>query len=146
MPASREETASRLHSVAIALLRKVRPADRASGLSAARLSALSVVVFGGPLTLGELAAAEQVTSPTMSRLVTRLESEGLVRRRRHPRDGRALLVEATARGRKLLEEGRARRVERLMRDLLSDLDSGELATIERAIVVLEGGLAGSGQA
>lgn len=137
---SREEIASRLHSAAIGLLRRVRPSDRSAGLSAARLSALSVVVFGGPLTLGELAAAEQVTSPTMSRLVSALETDGLLHRRPHPEDARALLLEATARGRRLLEEARARRVERLRDEILAGLDDDELEALERAVVLLEDAL------
>jgi hypothetical protein len=73
-----ERTADRLHSAAIHLLRRLRREDAKSGLSAPRLSALSVLVFGGPLTLGELANAEQVRPPTMTRLVTALEADGRV--------------------------------------------------------------------
>src|SRR5512134_1777173 len=76
-----EQTADRLHSAAIQLLRRLRREDNRWGLSAPRLSALSVLVFGGrPLTLGELANAEQVRPPTMTRLVSALESQGLVSR------------------------------------------------------------------
>src|SRR5688572_17075132 len=83
-----ERTADRLHSAAIHLLRRLRREDAKTGLSAPRLSALSVVVFAGPLTLGELAAAEQVRPPTMTRLVSALEAEGLVTRETDPDDGR----------------------------------------------------------
>lgn len=129
--------ASRLHSAAIGLLRSVRPADRETGLSAARLSALSVVVFGGPLTLRQLAEAEQVTSPTMSRLVSRLVAEGFLRRAPHPSDGRARLVAATARGRRRLEKGRSRRVECLVETVLEGLTEEELAALERTVEILE---------
>jgi len=105
-----ERIADRLHSAAIHLLRRLRQEDEASGLTAPRLSALSVIVFGGPLTLGELADAEQVRPPTISRLVQGLEAEGLVERLRDPEDRRVQRVRATAAGRRLLEEGRARRV------------------------------------
>ena len=64
-----------LHSAAIHLLRRVRKQDAATGEGPARLSALSVLVFGGPMTLGQLAAAEQVKPPTMSRIVTGLERQ-----------------------------------------------------------------------
>ena len=74
------QVADRLHSAAIHLLRSLRREDDAVGLSAPRLSALSVVVFAGPITLGALAAAEQVRPPTMTRLVQALEAEGLVER------------------------------------------------------------------
>ncbi|HEX5758153.1 MAG TPA: MarR family transcriptional regulator [Thermoanaerobaculia bacterium] len=86
------ELALRLHAAAIHLLRRLRQEDRALGISPARASALSVLGFGGPRTLGELAAAEQVTAPPMSRLVAALEREGLVAREPDPRDGRAALV------------------------------------------------------
>ncbi len=90
-----EEVADRLHSAAIHLLRRVRVRDVELGLSGPRLSALSVVVFAGPLTVGELAAAEQVRSPTMTRLVDGLEGEGLVTREPNPVDARSVLVRAT---------------------------------------------------
>ncbi|HJU65574.1 MAG TPA: MarR family transcriptional regulator, partial [Gemmatimonadaceae bacterium] len=83
-----ERIADRVHSAAIHLLRRLRKEDTKTGLSAPRLSALSVVVFGGPLTLGALAAAEQVRPPTMTRLVTALEKRGLVTREPDPDDGR----------------------------------------------------------
>ena len=87
-----ERTADRLHSAAIHLLRRLRREDAQSGLSAPRLSALSVLVFGGPLTLGELANAEQVRPPTMTRLVTALEADGLVTREPDASDGRLTRV------------------------------------------------------
>ena len=105
--------ADRLHSAAIHLLRQLRKEDDASGLSAPRLSALSVVVFGGPLTLGQLAAAEQVKPPTMTRIVTGLEKDGLVQRVGDDRDRRLTRIQATARGHKVLAAGRARRIEKL---------------------------------
>src|SRR5947208_1023753 len=81
------EAADRFHSAAIHALRHVRREDPATGLGAARLSALSVLVFGGPRTLGELAAAEQVRPPTMTSIVRALESGGYVRRGSDPNDG-----------------------------------------------------------
>lgn len=137
----RSELAGRLHWVAIHLLRRVRRQDPRTGLSAARLSALSVVVYAGPLTLGELAAAEQVSAPTITRIVTALEAGGLVRRRRDPRDGRAVRLQATAAGRRVLEAGRLRRVEQVV-SLLSDLEDRELAPLEQAVTLLEEVLAG----
>jgi len=105
-----------LHSAAIHLLRKVRAQDRGAGIGPAQLSALSVLVFGGPRSLKELAAAEQVRPPTMSRIVVGLERARLVRRKATD-DKRRLLLEATARGEKVLQEGRRRRVEMLVRAL-----------------------------
>ena len=91
------DTADRLHSAAIHLLRRLRTEDSASGLSAPRLSALSVVIVGGPITLGALAAAEQVRPPTITRLVRELEREGLVELVPDPEDGRVRRVRASVR-------------------------------------------------
>jgi len=110
------ETAGRLHSAAIHLLRRLRVRDRESGVGPAQLSALSVLVFGGPRSLGELADAEQVRPPTMSRIVAGLERAGLVRRRA-TEDGRRVRLEASAKGTKILQEGRMRRVESLAKAL-----------------------------
>ena len=130
------EVADRLHSASIHLLRRVRRVDEESGLSAARLSALSVLVFGGPSTLGQLARAEQVSAPTMSKLVSGLERDGLAVREPHSDDGRAVLVRATPKGRRILEHGRARRTEELAR-LLEDLSHDELELLESAARLVE---------
>jgi DNA-binding MarR family transcriptional regulator len=132
-----EALADRLHSAAIHLLRRLRREDTKTGLSAPRLSALSVVVFGGPLTLGELAAAEQVRPPTMTRLVTALEDEGLVVREPDADDGRLTRIRATPRGRTLLFQGRARRVAALTAEVRALADA-ERAELERAVTVLQG--------
>ena len=128
--------ADRLHSAAIHLLRRLRTEDAAAGLSAPRLSALSVIVFAGSIRLGELAAAEQVRPPTISRLVRELEAEGLVARVPDPDDGRVQRVRATAKGRRLLERGRARRVARLAEDL-SGLAAKDRRALDRAAKILE---------
>ncbi|MGA7856601.1 MAG: hypothetical protein WCA11_01650, partial [Terracidiphilus sp.] len=67
-----QRIADQLHSAAIHLLRSVRTQDRSLGVGPAQLSALSVLVFGGPRSLTELAEAEQVRPPTMSRIVAGL--------------------------------------------------------------------------
>ncbi|CAN5672110.1 hypothetical protein BH23GEM10_BH23GEM10_02620 [soil metagenome] len=128
--------AGRLHSLAIHLLRLVRTGDTALGLSTPRLSVLSVLVFGGSRTVGELAAAEQVAVPTMTRLLQSLEAEGYVRRRRDRTDARVVRVTALARGRRALETGRRAREERL-RQLLAGLSPDDLAAVERALNGLE---------
>lgn len=112
------ETADKLHSAAIHLLRRLRVRDRESGIGPAQLSALSVLVFGGARSLGELADAEQVRAPTMSRIVAGLERAGLVKRHA-TEDGRRVRLEATPRGKKILWEGRKRRVESLAKALAS---------------------------
>ena len=130
-----EAVADQLHSAAIHLLRQLRKEDDASGLSAPRLSALSVVVFGGPLTLGELARAEQVKPPTMTRIVTGLEKEGLVKRKGDPRDRRLTHIEATPKGQKVLAAGRARRVKKLA-NAVRRMEEKELAGLRRGVQLL----------
>lgn len=127
--------ADQLHSSAIHLLRQLRKEDDVSGLSAPRLSALSVVVFGGPLTLGELAKAEQVKPPTMTRIVTGLEKDGLVQRVGDIRDRRLTRIRATPKGRNILAAGRARRVQKLAAAVTS-LGSSELAELARGVQLL----------
>jgi DNA-binding MarR family transcriptional regulator len=130
------DVADELHSAAIHLLRRVRRVDEESGLTAARLSALSVLVFGGDATLGQLARAEQVSAPTMSRLVTALEADGLAVRRRHQDDGRAVVVSATPEGRRILERGRERRIGELV-EMLRGLAPPELEQLAAAARIVE---------
>ncbi|HUG41663.1 MAG TPA: helix-turn-helix domain-containing protein [Longimicrobiales bacterium] len=136
------ELAERVHAVAIHLLRRVRGVDAESGLSAARLSALSVLVFGGPRTITELAESEQVTAATMSRLVSGLAGSGLVSRDGDARDRRRVRVVATAAGRAALEAARGRRVDRVVA-LLSGLGPVERRSVREAVAILEDALGGS---
>jgi len=131
------EIAARLHAAAIRLLRRLRSQDAASGLSGPRLSALSVLVFGGPRSLGELADAEQVTAPSMSRLATALEEAGLARRGPDPDDGRRVLLRATAAGERLLQEGRQRRIGETER-LLGSIEETDWDILRQATGILEG--------
>ncbi|MCA8942598.1 MAG: MarR family transcriptional regulator [Planctomycetes bacterium] len=133
-PTSR--TADRLHSAAIHLLRRLRTVDVEAEVGPARLSALSVLVFGGERSLSELAATEQVATPTMSRLVGALETDGLVRRRPHPTDKRAMILSPTAKGRRLLERARARRLGSV-ESMLRGLDREELRVLGEASEILE---------
>ena len=134
-PDAAEEIANRLHSAAIHLLRRVRVSDQAAGIGPAQLSALSVLVFGGARSLGELAQAEQVKPPTMSRIVVGLEREGLLRRKKTD-DKRRMLLEATAKGHKVLQEGRKRRVESLAAAVQS-LAPGEIDQLTELAGLLE---------
>jgi DNA-binding MarR family transcriptional regulator len=117
-------------------LRHVRREDPATGVPPAQLSALSVLAFGGPRTLGELAAAEQVRPPTMTRIVQALEQAGLVRRERDPDDGRVHRLRATARGRRVMQRGRERRVAKLAA-LLERLSPDEVARVGEAAELVE---------
>ena len=132
---STDELADRWHSLAIHLLRRLRREDVKAGLTGPRLSALSVIVFGGPITLGELAAAEQVRPPTMTRLVRALERAQLVRREKDPADGRIARLRATPKGESLLHEGRTRRVRRLA-EPLDELTAAERTTLHDAAEIL----------
>lgn len=127
--------ADQLHSAAIHLLRKLRREDAASGLNAPRLSALSVVVFAGPVTLGDLAAAEQVRPPTMTRIVDALAEQGLVVKKKNAQDGRSTLIHATAAGKKLLVKGRERRV-RALAVQIAALGAGDRKALQNAAEIL----------
>lgn len=131
------ELADRLHSAAIRLLRRLRTEDDATGLSAPRASALSVLVFVGPQTLGDLARAEQVKPPTITRLVQEMQREGLVRVVSDKGDKRIKRVNATAKGRRLLVEGRERRVTRLARALETQPAANKRALELAAHVLLD---------
>jgi DNA-binding MarR family transcriptional regulator len=128
--------ADRLHSAAIHLLRRVRKQDITNGEGPARLSALSVLVFAGQKTLGELAAAEQVKPPTMSRIVSGLVRSNLVTITQDPRDARRLRIRATAKGVRLLHKGRKLRVEFLATQL-DTLSAEETAKVGGALEILE---------
>lgn len=124
-----EQVADLLHSAAIRLLRFVRKEDVASGITGAQLSILSVLVFAGPQTLGALAASEQVKPPTMSQAVSELQRLGFVARK--PLDRRSIEISATAKGRKLLEAGRKRRLARLTK-AIADLPAGQIDLLAQA--------------
>ena len=132
----RTAVADALHSASIHLLRGVRKEDERSGVGPARLSALSVLVFAGAQRLTELARIEQVKPPTMTKVIAGLEARGLVRRRADADDARAVRLEATARGTKLLEEGRRRRVMRLAAALHA-LAPVEVDVLARAAAIIE---------
>lgn len=129
-------TADALHSAAIHLLRGLRKEDELTGVGPARLSALSVLVFAGPMRLTQLARIEQVKPPTMTKVIAGLEAGGLVKRRADARDARAVRLEPTARGTRLLQEGRRRRVERLAAALHA-LTVDEVDVLTRAATLIE---------
>jgi DNA-binding MarR family transcriptional regulator len=131
-----QNIADQLHSAAIHLLRRLRKEDEGGGLNAPRLSALSVIVFGGPMTLGDLAAAEQVRPPTMTRIVNALAEKGLVTKKQNTNDGRSTLLSATPSGKRLLMEGRARRVQALAKQIAA-LNRKQRATLQEAAEILK---------
>lgn len=135
MSSSVADIAAELHSVAIALLRDARREDARLGLTSARLSALSVLAFGGDATLGELAAAEQVSLPTMTRIAAALVAGGLARRIIDPADRRYVRLQITAKGRALMQRGRAQRIARLQARL-HDLGDDDLAALRRVLAIV----------
>jgi DNA-binding MarR family transcriptional regulator len=130
------QLATRLNSVAIHLLRRLQREDTRLGLSGARLSALSVLVFGGPRTLGKLADAEGVSPPSMTRLVTAMETDGLVVREKNAADGRSVIIKASAEGERILIRGREQRVHALA-GWLSHLSQAGLLRLDEATSTLE---------
>jgi len=129
------DVANRLHSAAVHLLRRARRTDPLTGVSPVQLSALSVLM-GGPKTLGDLAAAEQVRPPTMSRLVSEMERAGVARKVSDRNDGRLVRVHATPKGLRVLSRGRAMRIEAIER-LMGELDPEDLSVVERAVGTIE---------
>jgi len=136
LPPEAVAVADHLHSAAIHLLRRLRKQDVATGEGPARLSALSVLVFAGPKTLGELAAAEQVKPPTMSRIVAGLARSRLVEITPDAHDARRMRIRATAKGVRLLHKGRQLRIEYLAAGLTA-LSPLELAKLADAVEILQ---------
>ena len=132
----RFEAADRLHSAAIHLLRHARKQDVSSRQGPARLSALSVLVFGGPMTLGQLAKVEQVKAPTMSRIVAGLKRSGLARIDSDAHDARRIRVSVTAKGERLLQQARQRRI-RVVAETLAHLNASELDVLRQAAELIE---------
>lgn len=131
------ELAARLASLSTVLQRHLSRADAGDGLTRARLSALALLVFGGPRTLGDLAGAEHVRPPTMTRLVHAMEADGLVVRKRNPDDGRSVVIHATARGVEQLASGRTRQIAPLAATI-SGLDQSDRLRLEDAADLLGG--------
>src|SRR5256885_13207853 len=132
--APERELADRLHSASIHLLRRARHGDPLTGATPAQLSALSVLM-SGPKTLGDLAAAEQVRAPTISRLAAEMERIGLIRRRADASDGRVVRVEMTTKGRRVLGKGRELRIADI-EGRVRRLGRHEGATHERAVRIV----------
>ena len=136
------ETDERVVEVAaqlrMAILRTARRLRQEAGvdLGPALIAALGTVERSGPLTPSELADLERVKRPTATRMVNRLEAEGLIVRARDPADGRSSLVSASPRGLELLRRLRKRRTAYLARRL-RELDPDEVAALERAAQILE---------
>ena len=131
------EPGRRLNSFAIHLLRAMHRVDAEAGLTPARLSALSVLHFGGPRSLGRLARDEEVTSATMSRLVDALCELGLAEKGPHPDHAGMVVVSATEQGSALMHVAAQRRIE-VIAGALGDLPVRERDAVVRATSHLAG--------
>jgi DNA-binding MarR family transcriptional regulator len=130
-----EDVTARLRLSATRLARILRQqADM--GLTPSQLSALATVDRAGPLTLGALADIEHVAPPSITKVVDKLESRGLVERRVDPADGRVRLVAQTPDGTALLAESRARK-DAWLATRLGALDPDELHRLAGALDALE---------
>lgn len=130
-----DQLALELNSGAIHLLRRMRTIDDASGVARARLSALSVLVFGGSLTLGELARAEGVTSATIHHIVQALVSDRLAQSKSDPGDRRKVTISATRKGRSLMLRAREARLHYL-REKMAGLSDADRSAMERTVKIL----------
>src|SRR5438876_9035977 len=122
--------------VAVARLARRLRQQTGTDLTASLLSALWSIERLEPVTLGDLAVAERVQPPTLTRIAARLEEEGLVVRRTDTNDRRVTIVQLSPEGRRLLERTRTRRTAYLTKRLRG-LDPEDLATLERAAPILE---------
>jgi DNA-binding MarR family transcriptional regulator len=129
------ETANALHSAALRLLRRASAIDPQMSLDGPRASALSVLVYGGDMPIGRLAAIEQVSPPAITKTVSALEADGLVERSGSPDDRRVVLVRATEQGRALIERGRAARV-LAVADLIGPLGTRDRQTLRHAAAIV----------
>ena len=129
------EIASRLRLSATRLARRLRQ-ESSAGLSPSQLSALAVIANAGPLTLGALAEQERVAPPSITKVVSKLESDGLVTRTYCPEDRRVCRVAISPDGAALLEETRRRKTAWLSARI-SELDSEQQRRLADALDVLD---------
>jgi len=115
--------------------RRMRQTRPVGDLTHSQISALQSLDLGGALTPRELAEAERVQPPTLTRIVSRLEELGLVARTPHPSDGRQVILALSPAGRELLEGYRRTRDEWLAQRLL-ELSAEERDTVARAAEIL----------
>lgn len=134
-PTDTARLASSLRLGVTRLARKLRQ-ETGSGLTPSLLSALATIGRYAPLTLGDLADAERIRRPSVTRIVAALLEAGLVTRVADPGDRRTQWIRLTPEGRKLLERSRIRKDAYLAKRLRS-LEPGQLAVLEHAVAILE---------
>lgn len=136
--------ADKLHSLAVHLLRDAKRHDQESGLTAERLSLLSILVYVGPQTINSLAEMEKVSAPAITRTVKSLEKQGYVIKSRSKTDQRVVYVAPTRKSQQLLDETRRKRVERI-EHLLQGVGEKDLEQLRVAITILEKQIVSNGQ-
>ncbi len=134
-PSSAPEIASRLRLSATRLARRLRQ-ESGAGLSPSQQSALAVIANHGPLTLGALAEHERVAPPTITKVVSKLECDGLVTRTPDPSDRRVCRVAVSPAGAALLDEVRRRKTAWLTARI-SQLDADRQRRLAEALDVLD---------
>jgi DNA-binding MarR family transcriptional regulator len=132
---SSAQLASLLRDAITRLNRRVRQARPVGDLTVTQISALTSLSLGGALTPRELADAERVQPPTMTKIVAKLEDRGLVRRTPHPTDGRQVVLAPTEEGKAVLSQHERARDEWLARRLV-ELSPEERDTLLRAAEIL----------
>lgn len=135
-PAVDGELAADLRLAVMRLARRLRQQGHGEA-TPSMLSALSTLEQAGPMTLGELAAIERITPPSLTRILGRLEEEGLVERHVHRDDRRVSLVSAAAAGRNLLERNRSRK-DAYLAARIRELTGEDRGRLRAALPVLEG--------
>jgi DNA-binding MarR family transcriptional regulator len=138
------EIASLLHDQFSRLTRQLRNMELPQGMTPERLSALSVIDKRGPISVTALADKEMVRPATMSRMVSALVDEGLVRRSEDKNDGRGVLVSATPKGRRAYQRAQQQRLQHFA-EALGELTPEQLsamrslaAALEKLTVLLDG--------
>ena len=127
------DAANRLNSLSIHLVRRVSQAAHGDEITPARQSLLSVKVFGGAVTVSELARAENVSVPAVTRMLDALETDDLAYREPSEDDRRAVNVLPTEAGLHVMEAARARKVQRIA----DELSQEELEVVLKAAELLE---------
>ena len=130
------EIAALLHERFSRLSRQLRHMELPAGMTPERLSTLSVIDKNGPISVTALADREMVRPATMSRMVSALVDEGLVKRREDKADGRGVLVVVTAKGRRIFRRAHQQRLEQLA-VALNGLSADQLASMKSLASVLE---------
>ena len=133
---NRRAVATDLHRASLRLLRRLRQVDQDLGISTARLSALSVLVFVGPQTVSRLASLEQVSQPTMTSLVQGLMAQKLVRAASDPHDRRVRRLQPTTRGKQLLLRGQKKRIDALLA-IMTPLSKPDWQTLANAAKLIQ---------